>query len=68
MGVVTLSQLWENYRRARKEVKTSIMKEKKEVTKRMVRKIRENGDTGCKLFWIDLRGKEEGEKGEKNER
>ena len=57
VGVVTLSQLWENYRRARKEVKKAIMKEKKELRKRTVRKIREQGGTSCKLFGTDLRGK-----------
>ena len=56
MGVVTLSQLWENYRRARKEMKRAIIKEKKEL-KRTVRKIREQGGTSCKLFWTELRGK-----------
>ncbi len=64
LGVVTLSQLWENYGRTRKEVKKANMKEKKELRKRMVRKIREQGGTSCKQFWTDLRG----EKGEKNER
>ena len=33
VGGVKLSQPWENYRRARKEVKKAIMKEKKELRK-----------------------------------
>ena len=33
VGGVTLSQLWENYRRARKEVKKAIMKEKNKLQK-----------------------------------
>ena len=43
VGMVTLSQLLKNYRRARKEMKKAIMKEKKELRKRTVRKIREQG-------------------------
>ena len=57
MGVVTLSQVWENYRRVRKEMKKAVKKEKKELRKRTARKIREHGGTSCKLFWTDLRGK-----------
>ena len=34
VGMVKLSQQWENYRRAREEVKKAIMKEKKELRKR----------------------------------
>ncbi len=60
VGMVTLSQLWENYRRVRKEVEKAIMIEKKELRKRTVRKIREQGGTSCKLFWTDLRGRREG--------
>ena len=51
VGVVTLSQLWENYRRVRKEVKTAIMKKKE------MRKISEQDGTSCKLFLTDLRGR-----------
>ena len=57
VGVFALSQLRENYRRARKEVKKANMKDKKELRKRTVRKIREQGSTSCNLFWTDLRGK-----------
>ena len=55
VGMVILSQLWENYKRARKEVKKVIMKEKKDLRKGTVRKIREQGGMSCKPFWIDLR-------------
>ena len=48
VGGVTLSQLWEDYKRARKEVKKATMKEKKELRKGTVRKIREQGGTSCK--------------------
>ena len=47
VGVVTLRQLWESYRGARKEVKKAIMIEKKELRKRTVRKIREQGGISC---------------------
>ena len=52
VGVVTLSQLWENYKRARKEVKKDIVKGKKEV--------RKSEWYYCKLFWTYFRGKKEG--------
>ena len=45
-----LKQLWDNYRRVRKEVKRKIRKEKKELRKETVSKIREQGSTSCKLF------------------
>ena len=45
VGVVTWSQLWEKYRRAKMEVKNAIMNEKKKLRKRTVRKIKERGDT-----------------------
>ena len=45
--------LWENYRRARKEVKKAIMKGKKELRKRTVRKIREQGGTTCSCNVLD---------------
>ena len=38
-------------------VKRKIKKEKKELRKRTVRKIREQGGTSCRLFWTDVRGK-----------
>ena len=43
--MVTLSLLWEDYRRAREEVKEAIMKEKKKLRNRTVRKIREQSGT-----------------------
>ena len=69
-GKVTLSQMWENYDRARNDVKKTLMKEKKELRKRTVRKIiREQDGTCCnELFWTDLGGKEEGDKDEINGR
>ena len=36
VGVVTLSQLGDDYRRARKEIKKTIVKEKKELRKRSI--------------------------------
>ena len=52
-----LKQLWHNYRRVRTRVKRNIRKEKMELRKRTVRKIREQVGTSCKLFWTNLRGK-----------
>ena len=38
-------------------MKMMIGKVKKELRKRTVRKIREQGGTSCQLFWTDLIGK-----------
>ena len=57
-----LKQLWDNYRRVRTGVKRKIRKKKMELRKRTVRKIREQGGTSCKLFWIDVRGKRKQER------
>ena len=38
-------------------MKRKIRKEQKELRKRTVDKIREQGGTSCKLFWTDVRGK-----------
>ena len=57
-----LKQLWDNYRRVRMGAKRKIRKEKKELRKRTMRMIREQGGTSCKLFWTDLRGKRKGKR------
>ena len=48
---------WEKYRNKRKLVKKLIRKEKNEMRKRTMKKIREQGGPNyCKLFWADLKG------------
>ena len=41
-------------------VRRKIRKEKKELRKRTVMKIREHCGTSCKLFWTDVKGRREG--------
>ena len=53
--MVTLSQLG-GLQMSEKGNERAIMKEKTELRKRTVRKIREQGGSSCKLFWPDLRG------------
>ena len=50
-------QIWDDYRRVRKEVKRKLRKEKKELREGTVGKISVQGGTSSKLFWTDARGK-----------
>ena len=57
LGEGCVMRCWENYRNKRKIVKALIREEKMRSRKLIVRKIKEQGGVGCKLFWSDLKGR-----------
>ena len=50
----TLRERWNTYKNKRRFVKKLIRKEKE--MKKTLRKIKEQGEPSCKLFWSDLKG------------
>ena len=52
--LATLDIRWKDYKDKRKAVKKLLRRERKELRRKILKKIREQGGASSKLFWSDL--------------